>query len=92
MNLFSSFSIQVNLLLLFCFAIEPLSQLDQPSSSSMPTWMLILCICGAIIGLGLMLYGAVHLFLYLTSEPQNVAVPPVQKNSEEMELFCPENV
>ena len=39
-----------------------------------------------------MLYGAVHLFLYLTSDPQNVAVPPVQKNSEEMELFCPEKV
>lgn len=39
-----------------------------------------------------MLYGAVYLFLYLTSEPQNVAVVPVQKNSEEMELFCPENV
>ena len=39
-----------------------------------------------------MLYGAVHLFLYLTSDPQNVAVPPVQKNSEEMELFCPGNV
>lgn len=62
------------------------------SSSGMPLWMIILCVCGAVVGLGLVLYGAVYLVLFLTSASRDASAMPVQRKSEEIELFCNENV
>lgn len=59
---------------------------------SLPLWVIILVICGTVVGVGLVLIGSVQLYCFVAAKSQNGAAAIGESHSEEIELFCSENV
>lgn len=71
---------------------DPIFQSTTTHSPGMASWTIVLSVFAALIVLALMSYGTIYLASFLTSSSCEVPVVPAKGNSEEMELFCTENV
>ena len=71
---------------------DPAPHSSTTDASGLSLWMIIVIVFGAVVGLGLMLFGVVLLVYFLASKSQDGGAIQVQKHSEEVELFSSENV
>lgn len=69
---------------------DPVGQ--STNGSSLPLWVTILLIFGALVGVGLILIGSVQLYCLMAAKSQNGEATEGERHLEEMELFCSENV
>lgn len=74
----------------FIWSADPARQ--STNVHSLPLWVIILVICGTVVGVGLVLIGSVQLYCFVAAKSQNGAAAIGESHSEEIELFCSENV